>query len=247
MHIGSAATLKARLPSETQLDFDGKSYTIVGIAPQGFRLEGIELPILTPFGFVRPLPWLKNRARHGLNVWARLRPGATLAQAQAELAAAGRRLAQQYPDSNKGRTFIAGHLEPDVGDARSTLWLLLGAVGLVLLIACANIASLLLARAVSRERELAMRVALGAGRGRLIRQCLTESAVLALGGGCVGRLCLAAFGFRRFVAFWPRRPRCGSDEVQLDWRCRSYLLLVVALGSGLALFGSSARRAGAAH
>jgi predicted permease len=225
----------------TRLDFDGKSYTIVGIAPPGFRLEGVELPILTPLG-QETAPWLKNRARHGLNVWARLRPGATLSQAQAELAVVGRRLAQQYPDSNKGRTFIAEHLEPDVGDARSTLWLLLGAVGLVLLIACANIASLLLARAVSRERELAMRVALGAGRGRLIRQCLTESAVLAIGGGALGVL-LAAFGFRRFIAFWPR-DLLRSDEVQLDWRVLLFAL-AVALGSGL-LFGlAPALRAGA--
>jgi predicted permease len=225
----------------TRLDFDGESYTIVGIAPPGFRLEGIELPILTPLG-QDTASWLQNRQRHGLSVWARLRPGATLAQAQAELAVVGRRLARQYPDSNKGRTFIAEPLRPDVGDARSTLWLLLGAVGLVLLIACANIASLLLARAVSRERELAMRVALGAGRGRLVRQCLTESAVLALGGGTLG-VALAAFGLRPFIAFWPGQ-LLRSDEVRLDWRVLLFAL-AVALGSGL-LFGlAPALRAGA--
>src|SRR4029079_815896 len=108
----------------------------------------------------------------------------------------------------------------------SMLWLLLGAVGLVLLIACANISSLLLALAVSRERELAMRVALGAGRARLARQCLTESAVLAISGGCLG-IGLAALGLRPFIALWPGDlPR--ADEVQLDWR-----VLVFALGSSL--------------
>ncbi len=116
---------------------------------------------------------------------------------------------------------------------RSALWLLLSAVGLVLLIACANIASLMLARAVSRERELAMRMALGASRGRLARQCLTESAVLALGGGAIGVL-LAAVGIRPFVTLWPGDlPR--AEEIHLDWR-----ILVFALGvsllSGL-LFG----------
>ena len=120
-----------------------------------------------------------------------------------------------------------------MGDARATLWLLLGAVTVVLLIACVNIASLLLARAVSRGRELAMRAALGAGRGRLARQCLTESGVLAVGGGALGIL-LAWFGVRPFVAFWPGSlPR--AEDVQLDGRVLLFAL-AVSLASGL-LFG----------
>src|SRR6202008_3019898 len=128
----------------------------------------------------------------------------------------GNRLEQAYADTNKGRSLQVKPLRADVGDTGSTLWLLLGAVGLVLLLACANVASLLLARAVSRERELAMRVALGASRGRLVRQCLTESAVLGFSGGALG-ISLAALGIQPFLTFWPG-PLPRAEEVQLDWR-----------------------------
>ena len=213
------------------LVFEGKSYAIVGVIPAGFRL-GDEVDVFTLLG-QDASPRVQNREAHGVQVWARLRPGATLAQAQAELTLVGRHLAEQYPKSNKGRTFIAEPLRPDVGDVRSTLWLLLGAVSLVLLIACVNVASLLLARAVSRERELAMRVALGAGRGRLVRQCLTESAVLGLSGGVLGIL-LAAAGIRPFVTYWPGSlPRV--EEVHLDWHVLLFAL-ATSLASGL-LFG----------
>jgi predicted permease len=212
--------------------FDGKSYTVVGVTPPGFRLSDEEIDIFTPLGQDAG-PRGRNRGAHSLQVWARLRPGATLTQAQAELTEVGRTLAEQYPKTNKGRGFIAETLRPPVGDVRSTLWLLLGAVGLVLLIACANIASLLLARAVSRERELAMRAALGAGRGRLVRQCLTETAVLGLAGGALGVM-LAAVGIRPFVALWPGSlPRAG--EVGLDWQVLLFAV-AVSLASG-ALFG----------
>jgi predicted permease len=214
------------------LVFDGQPYSVVGVTPPGFRLEDDQFDVITPIGQITS-GILQRRRWHGFRVWARPRPGASLARVQSELAVVARRLAEAYPDSNKGRTFVAESLKPDVGDVQSTLLLLVGAVTLVLLIACANIASLLLARAVSRERELAMRVALGAGRGRLARQCLTESAVLALAGGALGVL-LAAVGIRPFALFWPGGlPRV--HEVQLNWHVLLFAL-AVSLVSGL-LFG----------
>jgi predicted permease len=206
--------------------FDEKSYTVVGVAPPGFRLAGEDLDVFTPIG-QNTAPAMANRDAHpGIQVWGRLRPGATIATAQAELAVTARHLQEQYPKSNKGRAFPAEPLHADVSDARSTLWLLLGAVVLILLISCANIASLLLARAISRQREFAMRLAIGASRGRIVRQCLTESAVLALGGGILGVL-LAAAGISPFVKLWPGSlPR--AEEVQLDWH-----VLLFALGVSL--------------
>jgi predicted permease len=213
----------------TRLVLDEKPYTIVGVTPRDFQLAG---DVFTLLGQSAE-PMMQNRDSHRIRALARLRPGAKLVEAQTELAVIGRRLAGQYPKSNQGRTFIAEVMHADVTDVQSTLWLLLGAVILVLLIACANIASLLLARAVSRERELAMRVALGAGRGRLVRQCLTESATLGLSGGLLGIL-LAAVGIRPFLKFWPGSlPR--AEEVQLDWQ-----VLLFAIGTSLAcglLFG----------
>lgn len=213
------------------LTFNGLPHTVVGIAPATFNLRGAD--ILTPIA-QNTLPFMRNREAHpGIEVWARLRPGATVEQAQAELEVLGRNLAAQYPESNAGRGFIAEPLQPNVGGVRSTLWLLLGAASVVLLIACVNVASLLLARAVSRDREVALRVALGASTGRLARQFLTESAVLGLLGGALG-IALAAASLRSFVLLWPGGlPR--ADRVQLDWN-----VLAFAIGVSLAcgfLFG----------
>jgi predicted permease len=213
------------------LVLDGKRYTVVGIASAKLQLAG-EPDIYTPVG-QDTARFLQNRRAHPITVLARLAPGATQARASAELAAMARRLAGEHPDTNAGRSFVAAPLRPEVGDARSTLWLLFGAVGLVLLISCVNIASLLLARAVSRERELALRVALGAARSRLARQCLTESAVLSLVGGALG-VVLAAIAIRPFIAFWPGSlPR--ADEVRLNWQVL-LTALAISAGSGL-LFG----------
>jgi len=207
---------------------DLKRYTVVGIAPEGFRLYGEEADVYTPVG-QDTARYLQNRAAHPIHALGRLRPDRTLGEAQAELVLLGRHLAAEFKDTNARRTFAVERLRPEVGDVRPTLLLLLGAVSLVLLIACANVASLLLARAVSRERELAMRVALGATRGRLVRQCLTESTVLGLSGGALGVL-LAAVGIRPFVSFWPGAlPR--AEEVQLDWHVLLFAAGVSILSS----------------
>jgi predicted permease len=220
------------------LTFEQKPYTVIGIAPAGFRLDGGlqlqgEPDVFTPVG-QNTAKYMQNRkAYHGIHVWARLHPGVTRAEAQTELDIIGHRLAAEYPESNKGRTFIIDPLRPQVGDSRSTLWLLFGAVTLVMLIACVNVANLLLARAVSREREFAMRVALGASRSRVVQHCLTESTLLGLCGGALG-VVIAAIGIRPFVALWPGSlPR--AEEVHLDWRVLLFAI-AVSLLSGL-LFG----------
>ena len=143
---------------------------------------------------------MRVRAAHFIHVTARLRGGVTLSQAQAELALMSQHLAKQYPDSNAGITLVPHPLQSElVHDVRPTLWLLLAAVSLVLLIACVNVASLLLTRVVSRQHEFALRLALGAPSRRLFRQCLCESGVLGICGGSLGLL-LATIGTGRFSA-----------------------------------------------
>ena len=216
----------------SRLVFDGMSYTVIGVMPANFRWSYDELDILTPLGQDTSPP-MPRRDRHTVSVIGRISRNATLSQARAQLAVVGRQLATQYPESNKGRSFIADPLRFDDDTTRSTLWLLFGAVSLVLSIACVNVASLLLARAVSRQRELAMRVALGAGRGRLARQCLTESCVMGIGGGSLGVL-LTIVSLKPFLVFWPGGLP-GAESVQLDWRVLLFAL-AVSLLSG-ALFG----------
>jgi predicted permease len=197
------------------LTYEGKAYTVVGVAPPSLQLDG-DADVFTPLG-QRTEPRMLWRAAHFIHVNARLRSGVTLSEAQAELALMSRRLAKQYPDSNVGITLVPYPLQRElVEDVRPTLWLLLIAVSLVLLIACVNVASLLLTRVVSRGHEFALRLALGAPRGRLFRQCLIESSVLGICGGSLGLL-LAMLGTGAFLRFWPDRlPR--ADEVHVDWR-----------------------------
>ena len=208
-----------------RLVFEGKTYTITGVAGH-VGLDG-DADVFTPIGQTTE-PRMRNREARFIHAIARVEPAVGVRECQAELALIARRLAAGYPKEDSGRDLTARPLQEDiVGDVGPTLWLLLSAVAAVLLIACVNIASLLLARAASRSRELATRVALGATRGRVVRQCLAESAALGIAGGLVGVL-LAAWALRPFIALWPgTMPR--GDEIHLDWR-----VLLAALGVSLA-------------
>src|SRR3954467_390351 len=202
---------------------DGRSYTIVGVMP-----AGLSFPLLHQAQVLLPLEAtktdLENRGMHSLSAFARLKKGVSLQGAKADLDVLGPRIASRLPE-HVGQTFAATPLLDDlVGSVKPVLQALLGAVIIVLLIACANVASMLLARGAARQRELAIRAALGSGRGRIVRQLLTESLLLALVGGGLGIL-LAAWGVDGLVALAPRSiPRL--EEVRLD---RTVLLFALAL------------------
>jgi len=207
---------------------------IVGVLPPGFRFPSYDgrfdvdawLPV-TPK--VKLPPGAVPRGTSRWSVVGRLRPGVGLETANQQLDAIAKRLAAAYPDTdaNNGLRATSFH-EHVVGDARSPLLFFFGAVASLLLIACVNVTNLLLARSSAREREFAIRAALGAGRLRVIRQMLTETTLLALAGGIVG-LGLAYAGARAFVAFSPNLPRL--DEARIDLRVLAFSLGVIVFTS----------------
>ncbi len=185
------------------IQLDRRSYTVIGIAPPGFQGLSDQAEVWVPFVMSGSAADLADRGGVWFRVLARLRPGVTLLQAQTEMDGISKRLAQAYPATNESRSVEVAPLESEIrGNIREPLLVLLGAVAFVLLIASTNVANLLLARSEARQQEVALRTALGASRGRLVRQLLAESTIL-VALGCAAGLLLARYGIAALIAASP--------------------------------------------
>jgi len=217
---------------------NGALYTIVGVIPASFHYQNGNFQnnteVYVPIGQCNAPLFRDRRAGMGMDAVGRLKAGVTLEQASTDMKAVAAHLAEVFPDINKDSGAALLSLKEDVvGDIRPFLLVLLAAVGFVLLIACANVANLFLARSTGRTREFAIRTALGAGPGRVVRQLLTESVLLALAGGALG-LCIAAWGTQAAIKVLPEAlPR--ADEIHLDARVLLFTL-AASLFAGI-LFG----------
>jgi putative ABC transport system permease protein len=211
----------------TSISMSGRPMQIVGVMPDTFAFPSRDTQFWVPTAASE-----QQRAARGslwLQVIGRTKPGVTMEQAQADLDRVNASLLQQFPNQKGYGIYVAGYREQIVGRIRPAILVLLGAVGCVLLIACANVANLLLARASVRQRELALRAAIGAGRGRLVRQLLTESLLISLAGGALG-VALGWFGVSALVATAPPDlPRL--DAIVLDWRVLVFTFALTLLTS----------------
>ena len=248
-HAGAAPVVvlsegfwKRRFGSSPQIvgkaiSLNGTAYTVIGVIPANFYFTGNNFrlsDVYVPLGQWTDSTFLDRRVGMGMDAVGRLKDGVTVTQARADMDRVAQALAETYPDADKGSGITVLSLKENmVGDIAPLLYVLLGAVGFVLLIACVNIANLLLARSTGRAREFAIRAALGAGRWRVVRQLLTESILLSVTGGILGLL-LAAWGTRAAIAVLPQAlPRSGN--IGLDMKVLLFTL-GVSLFAGI-LFG----------
>ncbi len=220
------------------ITFNGAPWTVIGVMPAWFDFYGrtnINNDFFTPLGRLHSQEFMQDRNSHTVRVTARMKPGVSVEQARSELSALAARLATVYPASNAGvGATTRSFLDDYVGDARQSLRVIFTAVALMLLIACANVANLMLARATTRRREIALRLALGASRWRIARQLITESLVLAIAGGAIGVL-LATWGVN-LLSRLNTGDLSRMDEVSIDARVLGFtflITLIVGILSGL--------------
>ena len=217
--------------------FDGNLFTVIGVMPRGIYPTWVNSAGQIQFRPDHHQYWVPmalsdgfrtTRLSHVFGVLARLKSGVTFREAQVEMETIGRRLEQAYPENAKEAVALTRLGDEVVGDVGSGLLVLLGAVGLVLVIVCANIAGLVLARSASRQKEVAVRAALGAGRGDFIRQYFAESFLLGLGGGALG-LGVAYFGRELLTRITPHEiPRLGDDRIDFTVLCFAAVVSILA-------------------
>jgi predicted permease len=205
-------------------------FTIIGVLPPDFKFATENFALWAP---INTDPNYRNRDDHNLLVFARLKDGVTLPQAQAQMDGVAQQLAREYPTTSAGWGITVRPLQrfySNVRNIRQTLWVLLAAVGFLLLIACANVASLLLARATVRRKEIAVRLAVGATRPRLIQQLVTESLLLGVMGGATGFI-LARLAFKSMMAIAPYIPSFRPNAIQMDNEVLAFAMAISVVAS----------------